>query len=144
MVQRRSHQERIIQRYGQQAGTTTLIMSESSFFEKILTYIAENKRNTALEAELSNITLNPVSENEEISNSKLHTSSQSFEDPVRMVNTTEEEFTQKLDSIYDEEPLGFEKDPMVSNIKMLAQDPVEEVNLGDENQKRVTYISAKL
>src|SRR3954466_481182 len=139
-----SHQERIIQRYGQQAGTTMLIMSESSFFEKISAYIAENKRNTALEAELSNITLNPVSENEEILDSKLHASSQSFEDPVRMVNTTEEEFTQKLDAIYDEEPLGFEKDPMASNIKMLAQDPLEEVDLGEGDRKRITYVSAKL
>src|SRR3954468_21070227 len=33
---------------------------------------------------------------------------------------------------------------MASNIKMLSQDPLKEVNLGDENQKRVTYISAKL
>src|SRR4051812_29096523 len=97
-----------------------------------------------LEVELSNMTLNSVSENEEISDSKLHTSSQPFENPVRMVNTTEEEFTQKLDAIYDEEPLGFEKDPMASNIKMLAQDPLEEVNLGEVDQKRITYVSAKL
>src|SRR3954470_2383649 len=121
-----------------------LIMSESSFFEKISAYIAENKRNTALEAELSNIMLNSVSENEEISDSKLHASSQSFEDPVRMVNTTEEELTQKLDAIYDEEPLGFEKDPMASNIKMLAQDPLEEVNLGEGDRKGIMYVSAKL
>src|SRR3954463_5503835 len=37
-----------------------------------------------------------------------------------------------------------EKDPMGTNIKMLAQDPLEEVNLGDRDQKRVAYISAKL
>src|SRR4051812_6198410 len=41
--------------YGQQAGTMTLIMSESSFFDKISAYVAENKRKAALEAELSNI-----------------------------------------------------------------------------------------
>src|SRR3954468_18228674 len=139
-----SNQERVIQRYGQQAGTTMLIMSESSFFKKISAYIAENKRNTALEAELSNITLKSVSENEAISDSKLHASSQSFEDPVQMANTTEEEVAQKLDAIYDEEPLGFEKNPMASNIKMLAQDPLEEVDLGDGSLKSVTYIGAKL
>lgn len=26
----------------------------------------------------------------------------------------------RLDAIYDDEPLGFEKDPLVNNIKMLA------------------------
>src|SRR3954471_18525698 len=61
-----------------------------------------------------------------------------------MVNTMEEELTQKLDVIYDEEPLGFEKDLMASNIKVLAQDPLEEVNLGEGDRKRITYVSAKL
>jgi len=38
---------------------------------------------------------------------------------------------QRLDCIYDDEPLGFEKDPMGSAQKMQAQDPLEEVDLGD-------------
>src|SRR3954464_13705782 len=33
---------------------------------------------------------------------------------------------------------------MGENIKMLAQDPLKEVNIGDGDQKRVTYISVKL
>lgn len=37
---------------------------------------------------------------------------------------------QRLDTIYDDEPLGFEKDPLASNPKMLAQDPLEEIDLG--------------
>ena len=54
------------------------------------------------------------------------------------------EMDQRLDAIYDKEPLGFERDPINSGVKMLAQDPLEEVNLGDEKTKRVTYVSAKL
>ena len=42
------------------------------------------------------------------------------------------EIDQRLDAIYDKEPLGFERDPIDSGAKMLAQDPLEEVNLGDE------------
>ncbi|XP_050896078.1 uncharacterized protein LOC127102788 [Lathyrus oleraceus] len=51
---------------------------------------------------------------------------------------------QRLDAIYDEEPLGFKKDPVMSSAKMLAQDPLEEIDLGDGSAKRITYISAKL
>ncbi|XP_058788037.1 uncharacterized protein LOC131662300 [Vicia villosa] len=56
----------------------------------------------------------------------------------------EDTFNQRLDTIYDEEPLGFEKDPRSSSAKMLAQDPLEEIDLGDGPTKRVIYISAKL
>jgi hypothetical protein len=51
---------------------------------------------------------------------------------------------QKLDCIYDDEPLGFEEDPMGSTTKMKAQDPLEEVDLGDGSVKRPTYVSAKI
>ena len=44
----------------------------------------------------------------------------------------------------DNEPLGFEKDPLSDNIKMLAQDPLEEVDLGEGGVKRPTYVSANL
>jgi hypothetical protein len=50
----------------------------------------------------------------------------------------------KLDCIYDDEPLGFEADPMVTTTKMRAQDPLEEVDLGDGTIKRPTYVSAKI
>jgi len=51
---------------------------------------------------------------------------------------------QRLDCIYDDETLGFEKDPMGPTQKMQAQDPLEEVDLGDGTIKRPTYISAKI
>ncbi|CAJ2646382.1 unnamed protein product [Trifolium pratense] len=52
--------------------------------------------------------------------------------------------TKKLDCVYDEEPLGFEKDPSSSNQKMQAQDPLEEIDIGDGSIKRPTYISANI
>src|SRR3954467_5164813 len=122
----------------------TLIMSEFAFFEKISAYVAENKRKAALEAELSSTKIDTVPIKEGITELEIRTSFELPEDTVPVEEIIREEPNQRLDAIYDEEPLGFEKDPMASNIKMLAQDPLEEVNLGDNDQKRVTYISAKL
>lgn len=51
---------------------------------------------------------------------------------------------QRLDCIYDDEPLGFEKDLLGSTTKMRAHDPLEEVDLGDGFVKRPTYVSAKI
>jgi len=51
---------------------------------------------------------------------------------------------QRLDCIYGDEPLGFEKDPMGPAKKMQAQDPLKEVDLGDGSVKRSTYISTKI
>ncbi|XP_058725923.1 uncharacterized protein LOC131597233 [Vicia villosa] len=50
---------------------------------------------------------------------------------------------QRLDCIYDEEPLGFDKDPMALKKKQ-PQDPFEEVYLGEEGDKRPTYISTNI
>lgn len=52
--------------------------------------------------------------------------------------------SQRLDAIYDDEPLDFEKDPVAPNIKMLVQDPLEENDLGDGISKRPTYIITNL
>src|SRR3954471_5030533 len=51
---------------------------------------------------------------------------------------------ERLDGIYDDEPLGFEMDPLGSVKRMQAQDPLEEVDLGDGIIKRPTYVSTKL
>lgn len=37
----------------------------------------------------------------------------------------------KFDCIYDDEPLGFKKNPEASATKMQPEDPLEEVDLGD-------------
>src|ERR1044072_6829076 len=107
-------------------------MIESSFFEKISAYMAENEWKAALEAEVDSM----AAEVNKIGGDGSKGSP--FEE--QKIG----EIDQRLDAIYDKEPLGFEKDPTDSGAKMLAQDPLEEVNLGDENTKRITYVSTKL
>ncbi|XP_058774558.1 uncharacterized protein LOC131648846 [Vicia villosa] len=50
---------------------------------------------------------------------------------------------QRLDCIYDDEPLGFEKNPMAKE-KMQPQDPLKEINLDEDGEKIPTYISANI
>src|ERR1051325_9458766 len=122
-------ESKVLRKDGQQAGgSTTLLMTESSFFERISAYMAENEWKAASEAEIDSIV--------EVNAMKGDGSKDS---PYE-----ENEIDHRLDAIYDTEPLGFEKDPTNSGAKMLAQDQLEEVNLGDDNTRRVTYISAKL
>src|ERR1043165_9272454 len=118
---------------GQQAGNSTiLLMIESSFIEKISAYMAENEWKAALEAKIDNM----AAEVYKIDGDGSKGSPLEEHEIV--------EIDQRLDAIYHKEPLGFEKDPTDSGAKMLAQDPLEEVNLGDENTKRITYVSARL
>ncbi|KAK2444268.1 protein NYNRIN [Trifolium repens] len=51
---------------------------------------------------------------------------------------------QRLYCIYDEEHLGFEKDPISSNQRMQAQDPLQEIDIGNGSVKRPTYISVNI
>ncbi|PNX85794.1 hypothetical protein L195_g041868, partial [Trifolium pratense] len=51
---------------------------------------------------------------------------------------------QRLDCIYDDEPLGFEKDPHSSIQRMQSQDPLQEIDIGDGSVKRPTYINANI
>lgn len=98
-------------------------MMKPSTWDKITAYVAENKLKSAKEAEINEkATIEVVPEDFD---------GDLIED-------------QKLDCIYDEEPLGFEEDPMGSINKMRAQDPLEEVDLGDGTVKRPTYISTKI
>ncbi|MCI80219.1 hypothetical protein A2U01_0101490, partial [Trifolium medium] len=45
---------------------------------------------------------------------------------------------------YDDEPLGFEKDPVSPNQRMQAQDLLQEIDIGNGSVKRPTYISANI
>jgi len=51
---------------------------------------------------------------------------------------------QKIDCVFDDEPLRFEKDSSLANKKIHAQDPLEEIDLGDGSFKRPTYVSSKI
>nr|KYP64672.1 hypothetical protein KK1_019278 [Cajanus cajan] len=49
----------------------------------------------------------------------------------------------KLDNIFDDSPLGFERETKGEH-KLESQDPLEEINLGTVENRKVTYISKLL
>ncbi|KAK2437570.1 hypothetical protein QL285_022443 [Trifolium repens] len=100
-----------------------ITMTESSAWARITAYMAETKLNTALEADV---------------HQNMATEAKVESDGISMPQA------QRLDCIYDEEPLGFEKDPLNETPKMQAQDPLEEINIGNGSVKRPTYISANI
>jgi len=98
-------------------------MVEPNFWDKITAYMAENNVNVAKEAKVAQ---------KEVAKTLIEDTNDDLIDD------------QKLDCIYDDEPLGFEEDPLGSTTKMRAQDPLEEEDLGDGSIKRPTYVSAKI
>src|ERR1044072_7239915 len=123
-------------------------MSEANALDKITTYMAENRINAALEAELNQkmafeaIIVEKDKDNQDMvsrpNDSELRTNDHS------RVKEEGIPTSKRLDCIYDDEPLGFERDPNISTKRMQAQDPLEEVDLGDGEIKNPTYISAKI
>lgn len=51
---------------------------------------------------------------------------------------------QRLDCIYEDKPLGFEKDLVASATKIQPRDPLEEIDFGDGTIKRMTCISVNI
>ncbi|KHN11426.1 hypothetical protein glysoja_015321, partial [Glycine soja] len=98
-------------------------MTEATAWARITAYMAENRLNTAFEAEFQ----------------------QNMADEAKIEDHENKETKdRRLDCIYDDEPLGFEKNPISEVPKMQAQDPLEEVDIGDGSIKRPTYISANI
>jgi len=90
-----------------------------------MAYLTENKIKKALEAELQQKMVIGTIE----------------KDVVKTINEEPKEIMvggQKLDCIFDDEPLSFEKDPSLVTKKIQAQDPLEEIDLGDGSVKRPT------
>src|ERR1051325_7259 len=131
-----------LRRSGQLAGTTKGAMTETNYYQKLSAYLAENKKKTALEAEIQNMVAQAIDTKTKNNAAKASPEGTYLTPPNEGQTSTP--MDQRLDAIYDQEPLGFERDPGSTNAKMSAQDPLEEVNIGDEVEKRVTYISAKL
>ena len=94
---------------------------------RILAYLAENKRKSILEKERFQ---------------NLACEAKELEDGRQDQITASE--SRRLDCIYDNEPLGFKKNPSNESQRMQAQDPLEEIDLGDGVEKRPTYISTKV
>ena len=104
-----------------------------------MAYLAENKLNTALEAKVKHMVVEAKDEAMHAKGLRMDFKPRPPDEEVPF-----EEKDQRLDAIYDEEPLGFEKDPTTSSAKMMSQDPFKEVDLGEWSIKRPTYVSEKL
>jgi len=105
--------------------------TEQDAWNRIPAYLVENKIKKDLENELQQKMVIGTIE----------------KDDVEAINEEPKEIMvegQKLDCIFDDEPLGFEKDPSLSAKKIQAQDPLEEVDLEDGSIKRPTYISFRI
>ncbi|XP_050897324.1 uncharacterized protein LOC127104162 [Lathyrus oleraceus] len=111
-------------------------MAELEALKRILTYVTEKKIKLVLEAEENMVVEAYVSKKEDILAIEP-------EPPDKSVVTKGNVNMQCLDCIYDDEPLGFEKDPRAPE-EMRLQDPLEEVDLGENGDKRPTYISANI
>jgi hypothetical protein len=94
------------------------MMTEFKMLKRISTYIAESKQQLALEAEVKNMVVEATEVSQSIGPRKDF-------DPMPPHKGQNEEQDQRIDAIYDDEPLGFEKDPLATNIKMLAQDTLK-------------------
>ncbi|PNX60203.1 hypothetical protein L195_g060069, partial [Trifolium pratense] len=105
-------------------GSTSMnMMIKSPAWDRITAYAAENRIKMALEA----INLQEkmaVEANVDSGNELALEASDS--------NNGEK---QRLYCIYDDEPLGFEKDPHSSTQRMQAQDPLQEIDIGDGSIK---------
>lgn len=113
-------------------------MSESNTLERISDYIVKNKLKAALEVEVKYMVV-------KAKEAEVHLECPGMDfEPEPPDKQHIEVTSQRLDAIYDDEPLGFEKDLVEPNIKMLAHDPLEEIYLGNGISKRPTYISANL
>lgn len=114
-------------------------MPELQDLKKILAYITENKLNLALEAKEEEMAVK-ANDRQVL---EEHALAAEPESPDKSETLRENVEMKILDCIYDGEPLGFEKDPMAPE-KMQPQDPLEEINLGEDGSKRPTYISANI
>lgn len=109
------------------------IMIESRTLARIPTYMDENKILAALEAKSQQILVVEAIKSENSQANQFGSTSQ--------LTTSK---SRRLDYIYDNEPLGFEKHPIISTNKMQVKDPLKEIELVDVTMKGPTYISVKL
>jgi hypothetical protein len=119
-----------------QDGGISLMMTELEVLKRISVYVVENKIKAALEAE-ENMVVEAYMLKKE---GNLAIEPEPPDKPVLAKGNVN---MQRLDCIYDDEPLGFEKDPKALE-KMRPKDPLEEVDLGEIGDKRPTYISANI
>src|ERR1044072_9771995 len=101
-------------------------MSEASALDKITAYMAENRINAALEAGLYHkMALEDINVEKDESNQNMVLRPQDSNLLTDEHPSMKEEgipTNQRLDCIYDDEPLGLERDPSISAKRMQAQE----------------------
>lgn len=89
------------------------MMTKFEALKRILAYIAGKKQQVALEAEDKHLVVE--------ANKELHPKGPGKDFGPEPPDKVQDEVEgQRLDAIYDDEPLGFEKDPLATNINMMA------------------------
>lgn len=123
-------------------------MFESSVLARIVAHMAKNLIKAALEADVQlklAFEASPFETNKVMEIGENHVSKLVGIDHSTMVEGHKDKSeSQRLDCIYYNEPLGFEKEPLVSSKRMQAQNPLEKIDLGDGTIKKPTYISVKI
>lgn len=115
--------------FDQLDGWQKIIMTKSGARAQILAYIVENRIKMTLEfgfQQRVDFEANHIKKN------KMEVTKNPVPD------------SQRLDCIYDDVLLGFDRDHLVSNKRIQAQDPLEDVDLGNGIIKRPTFVSAKI
>lgn len=92
---------------------SSMMITDFAALNRISAYIVENKQQLALEADVKNMVVEANEISPPVGPGKDF-------DPRPPNEGQDEGQDQRLDAIYDDEPLGFEKDPLATNIKMLA------------------------
>lgn len=106
----------------------TMMMSESSTLARISAYVIENKLIASESQVMTTVKVIEFEVNKGIGQNGQETTSKSH----------------RLDWIYNDEPLRFEKDPLISTKRMQAQDPLEEVDLAYISVKFVPTLKARV
>ena len=107
------------------------ITPEQKAWNRIVAYLDENEIKKALKAKLQQKMV--------VGTIEKGTFETFTEEPKEMMVEG-----QKLDCVFDDGPLGFEKDPSIENKKIQAQYPLEKIDLGDGSVKRPTYVSSEI
>lgn len=116
----------------------SVMMSYLKTLKRISAYVAENKLKAVLEAKVKHMVV-------EANKIEMHLDGPGKDfDPEPPDKVPDEVQGQRLDAIYDDDPLGFEKDLLASNTEILAHDLLEEIDLGTWGIKRPTYVSANI
>src|ERR1044072_88787 len=112
-----------------------VLMSEANALDRITAYMAENRINAALEAELEqNMALEAITVKNSENDLNMVNRPNDTELQAGVFDNVEGKgtpATQRLDCIYDVEPLGFERDPQILTKRMQSEQQIEEVNIRD-------------